>query len=817
MPRVLPAAVALTASASLWALRAPPEDSLLLWVAVVAAFGAVVWALADLEQFVLVGLLAAMIFPQALLSPGGALVAAADLLLLVALGAWLARAALRNAQPLWITGNPFVVPGLAFAAVTATSVLWSLDAAGSVKQAVQIAEIVVVLPLLFASVPTSLDRLRQGLHAYIAVTSVLAATTAVVWLPKALAGDPAGQYLPGLHKNATGSFIGVGLVLAYTLRFSPNAPRWLGAAVGVQTLGLVATVSRGSLAGAAVAVLVVSAIVRRKRLVTLALAGAASAVFLVTIQQQLSEQNRILGGYGTNVVRVLSYTRGIDQIQERPLLGVGAGAYWDFIPELQIGLEDPNNMFILTWAELGVAGLLALLFLLWRYGRAFVRSRALPEPARMLALAAGGGTLSLLVHFQVDSTWTRGTASICFALIGVMLAAHRLAPAGPGLEPQRAERRAAALAAPRGLSVLQVVSSTGYAGIERHVIRLARGLRERGVDCRIACPPAAERLRAEAAAAGIPAIPPAGSRRGAWFSEVLERLTSDPPDVVHAHDGAAAVAAWRLTAGGRSRLVRTQHFVQPASAGRRGVRGAVSLALHRTLNLDLAALVAVSDSVSRAARSRREVAEAKVDVIPPGIELPAVIAVREAVSARRELAHPVIAFVGRLEEEKSLPTLIGAIPLVLRDAPGSRFAIAGAGSREHALRELAAGLGVEDAIDWLGEVPEAAPVLAGATVFVNPGAVEGFGLVTAEAMAWELPVVGTSSGGNAELIEDGVSGLLVDPHDPSALAEAIVRLVGDPEAAEQLGAAAGRRAREQFGAERTVALTVALYERVTRR
>mgnify|MGYP000279976934 CR=1 FL=1 len=817
MPRVLPAAVALTASASLWALRAPPEDSVLLWVAVVAAFGAVVWALADLEQFVLVGLLAAMIFPQALLSPGGALVAAADLLLLVALGAWLARAALRGAQPLWITGNPFVVPGLAFAAVTAASVLWSLDAAASVKQAVQIAEIVVVLPLLFASVPTSLERLRHGLHAYIALTSVLAVTIAIVWLPNALSGNPAGQYLPGLHKNATGSFIGVGLVLAYSLRLSPGAPRWLGVAVAVQTLGLVATVSRGSLAGAAVAVLVVSAVVRRKRLATLALAVAASAVFVVAIQQQLSEQNRLLGGYGTNVVRVLSYTRGIDQIQERPLLGTGAGAYWDFIPELQIGLEDPNNMFILTWAELGIAGLAALLFLLWRYGRAFGRSRNLPEPARTIALAAGGGALSLFAHFQVDSTWTRGTASICFALIGVMLAAHRLAPA-PALEPRSAAPRTATRVAARGLSVLQVVSSTGYAGIERHVIRLARGLRERGVDCRIACPPAAERLRAEAASAGIPVTPAGGSRRGgAWFSDVLERLTPDPPDVVHAHDGAAAVAAWRLTSGGRSRLVRTQHFVQPASAERRGLRGAVSLALHRTLNLDLAALVAVSESVSRAARSRREVAEAKLDVIPPGIDLPSVEDVEAAVRARRELSHPVVAFVGRLEEEKSLPTLIAAIPMVLRDAPECRFVIAGAGSGEHALRELAAGLGVEQAIDWLGEVPEAAPVLAGAHVFVNPGAVEGFGLVTAEAMAWQLPVVGASSGGSAELIEDGVTGLLFDPHDQSGLAGAIVRLVGDPEEAERLGAAAGKVAREQFGAERTVALTVALYERVTRR
>ncbi len=813
LPRALPAAVALTAAGSIWATRTQPVEAAMLWAAVTAAFVALAWALIDLEQFVLVGLLAAMIFPQAVLSPGGALVAVADLLLLAALGAWVARASLQAGAPVWVTGNPLVVPSLVFAFVTAASVIWSRDPASSVKQTVQIAEIVVVVPLLFASLPSSLGRLRQGLHAYIAVTSVLALTAFAVWLPHAAAGDPAGQYLPGLHKNAIGSFLGVGLVLAYSLRLSRDAPRWLGLAVVAETLGLVATVSRGALAGAAVAVLVVTALARRRRLVTLVLAVAAAAVFLVTVQQQLSEQTKVLGGYGTSTVRALSYTRGIDQIREQPLLGSGAGTYWDYIPELQIGLEDPNNMVLLTWAELGLAGVAALLFLLWRYGRPFVGARRLPEPARMLALGAGGAALSLFVHFQVDSTWTRGTASICFALVGIMLAAHRLSAATVE-EEQEDVSRPATLAAVRPLRVLQVVSSDGYAGIERHVLRLARGLRERGLDCRIACPPTAARLRAEASAAGVPVTPATGTRRAGWFSDALERLAADPPDVVHAHDGAAAVAAWRLTSLGRSQLVRTQHFVRPASAERQGWRGTVSLALHRALNADLAALVAVSQSVSDSARSRREVAKAKLEVIWPGIDVPSDGDVEDAVRARRRLPQPAVAFVGRLEAEKSLPTLLGAIPLVLERIGACRFVIAGAGSLERDLRELAAGLDIGGAIDWLGEVPESAAVLAESHVFVNPCAVEGFGLVTAEAMAWQLPVVATASGGSAELVEDGVSGLLVEPYDPAALAGAIVRLVSDRGLAEELGRGARARARERFGAERTVERTVALYERI---
>ena len=199
--------------------------------------------------------------------------------------------------------------------------------------------------------------------------------------------------------------------------------------------------------------LVVSALARRRRLVTLLLAVAAAAVFLVAVQQQLSEQTKVLGGYGTSTVRALSYTRGIDQIREHPLLGSGAGTYWDYIPELQIGLKDPNNMVLLTWAELGLAGVAALLFLLWRYGRPFVSARRLPEPARMLALGAGGAALSLFVHFQVDSTWTRGTASVCFALVGIMLAAHRLS-AATGEEGQEDVSRPTPIPAGRPLALV---------------------------------------------------------------------------------------------------------------------------------------------------------------------------------------------------------------------------------------------------------------------------------------------------------------------------------------------------------------------------
>jgi hypothetical protein len=112
------------------------------------------------------------------------------------------------------------------------------------------------------------------------------------------------------------------------------------------------------------------------------------------------------------------------------------------LPQLEAGfiLPDPNNMFLLTLGELGIVGLLALLFLLFRYGRLLIASGKLPEDAAVPAVAAGCVTLSLLVHFQVDVTWTRGTTSLAFAMMGVMIAVQRIAAQTTAAEDPEAGR-----------------------------------------------------------------------------------------------------------------------------------------------------------------------------------------------------------------------------------------------------------------------------------------------------------------------------------------------------------------------------------------
>jgi starch synthase len=121
---------------------------------------------------------------------------------------------------------------------------------------------------------------------------------------------------------------------------------------------------------------------------------------------------------------------------------------------------------------------------------------------------------------------------------------------------------------------------------------------------------------------------------------------------------------------------------------------------------------------------------------------------------------------------------------------------------------------VADAVTWAGWVADPYAVLAGTHVYVNTWSEEGFGMAMCEAMALALPVVAIAAGNNREMVESGVTGLLVPEDDPQALAAAIVELLEKPGRAAVMGEAARHRALSLYGAERTARATLAHYERL---
>lgn len=161
---------------------------------------------------------------------------------------------------------------------------------------------------------------------------------------------------------------------------------------------------------------------------------------------------------------------------------------------------------------------------------------------------------------------------------------------------------------------------------------------------------------------------------------------------------------------------------------------------------------------------------------------------------------PVILALARLVPRKGHDLLVRALPGILEQAPSVRLVIGGEGPEEPALRALVRELGVDKQVIFAGRIAHDALVehYRMATVFAMPSRqgprdIEGFGIVLVEAGACEVPVVATRTGGIADAVADGETGLLVPQENVDALREALLRLLLDPAEAKRMG----RRARER--------------------
>jgi phosphatidylinositol alpha-1,6-mannosyltransferase len=209
-------------------------------------------------------------------------------------------------------------------------------------------------------------------------------------------------------------------------------------------------------------------------------------------------------------------------------------------------------------------------------------------------------------------------------------------------------------------------------------------------------------------------------------------------------------------------------------------------------------IVAVSRYTADLARAAGADPE-RVRVIPPGVDWR-----KPAPVKRRDT--PTVVTVARLEDRyKGHDVMVRAMPLVRSRVPGAEWVVLGDGPLRKDIERLAAAHGVQGAIHLRGTVSDderdywldTAHVLAmPSRVPPNGGAGEGFGIAYLEAGVHGLPVVAGGVGGALDAVVDGKTGLLVDPTNHVEVADAIVRLLQDRDAAARMGAAGSERARE---------------------
>jgi len=189
---------------------------------------------------------------------------------------------------------------------------------------------------------------------------------------------------------------------------------------------------------------------------------------------------------------------------------------------------------------------------------------------------------------------------------------------------------------------------------------------------------------------------------------------------------------------------------------------------------------------------------ARVRVVHNPVDLEAVAAAaQEPLAAAHAAAwrRPVIVAAGRLAEAKNYPLLIEALALLRARVPARLF-ILGQGDEDRAIRALVAARGLDESVVLCGFQKNPWKYIARADVFALTSRYEGFGNVLVEAMACGVPVVATRSSGTSDIVRDEMDGLLVDRHEPAAVAAALERVLGDGPFRHRLAAEA------RVGAER---------------
>jgi glycosyltransferase involved in cell wall biosynthesis len=163
--------------------------------------------------------------------------------------------------------------------------------------------------------------------------------------------------------------------------------------------------------------------------------------------------------------------------------------------------------------------------------------------------------------------------------------------------------------------------------------------------------------------------------------------------------------------------------------------------------------------------------------------------------------RPILLALGRLHTDKGFDTLIRAMPRL----QGVNLAIAGEGPERAALTSLAVREGVANRVAFLGWRADAGALLRAADLFVCSSRIEPLGNMVIEAWSAGCPLVAADAAGPRELVRDGVDGIVVPADDPSALAEAIGRLLADGPLAESLARAGRHRFEAEFSAATVVA------------
>lgn len=365
------------------------------------------------------------------------------------------------------------------------------------------------------------------------------------------------------------------------------------------------------------------------------------------------------------------------------------------------------------------------------------------------------------------------------------------------------------------LTVLLLISSEGYFGVENMLVNLGTALGNLECNCivgvfrdsRFGHTEVGE--RAQAQGLRVETIPCVGRADWQAVAHIRKLLDKYGVDVLHSHgykaDLYACVAAWPR----RVALVATNHNWPSRSWNMR-----VYAALDRLSLKAFDRVVVISES-NRELLRRSGIRDARLETIPNGVDIEYFRSAHPTLRSDDACGEAsLVGFVGRLVPDKGGEILLRAAQLVLRVRPNTKFVLVGDGPCRQEWGSLASRLGIQDRIVFAGVREDMPGVYASFQLVVLPSLCEAMPMCVLEAMAAGKQVIATRVGAIPKLVDPGQTGTLVEPGDVEGMSAAILRILEDPEEAHRMGQNGQARAKEHFSADSMARRYLELYREV---
>jgi len=367
------------------------------------------------------------------------------------------------------------------------------------------------------------------------------------------------------------------------------------------------------------------------------------------------------------------------------------------------------------------------------------------------------------------------------------------------------------------MRVLHLLSSTGYHGAENMAAELIRQLTACGVNNDLGVFRSSDRSNLDILNATQDAISSGMvyECRGRFDINTVFALRNyiknHDVDIIHSHKYKTNLYAFLANIGVRKKLVSTCHNWLGESLSMRFYAWLDKRVLR---HFDM--VVGVSEEIR--SELRRHMSPDRIRSVGNGVDIRKYTRTMDNGEAKKRLgigSKYVIGFVGRLSPEKGIDYLLRAVSGLVKEGLDVSALIVGDGELAAALKQEANRLQITDRVTFTGNRSDTPLLYSAMDVFVLPSQQEAFPMVLLEAMACGVPIVATRVGDVAEIVEPGVSGLLVDTRDAAALQSAIARILSDEALARRMSAAAQARAVDRFSSSAMAKQYLAIYERIT--